>query len=116
MNIEKLETIEGKVCTKCGEWKTLDEFNKKKTGKYGKQPKCRECQKEYNKQWSENNKEYRKEYKKQWRENNPEYYKNYFNSEQQRQYREANKEYIKEYNKQWYKQNKEHRKEYPRTM
>ena len=105
---------QGKLCTKCGVWKPLEEFNKHKRGKYGRRAECKECKKEYQKQWRENNKEHRKEYQKQWRENNPNYQKQWHlnNSEQQKQYREANKEKKKEYDKQYRKDNVEHYKQY----
>ena len=114
------EVREGKKkCTQCGVWKPLEEYYKDKRNKDGRQSKCRECQKECNKQWRENNPEYQKqwkennpEYQKQWKENNPEYFKIYFNSEQQKQYREVNKEKRKEYDKQYREVNKEKRKEY----
>ena len=38
---------QGKVCTKCGVWKPLEEFNKDKTHKDGRRSDCKECQKEY---------------------------------------------------------------------
>ena len=95
MDIKGLEAIEGKVCSKCGTWKLLEEYNKNKTNKDGRQSKCRECQKEYKKQWSKNNKEHRKEY----------------NKEYMKQWRENNKEHKKEYDKQYYQNNKEQIKE-----
>ena len=38
-----------KRCTKCGEWLVAStyNFNKMKNGKYGLQPKCNKCRKEY---------------------------------------------------------------------
>lgn len=33
----------GKVCTKCGKWKPLNEFHKHQTGKYGCRPTCKVC-------------------------------------------------------------------------
>ena len=118
MNIDGTEKTEGKVCTKCGEWKPLDEYNKHKLGKYGRQSKCRECQKEYKKQWHQNNKEYCKEYGKQWRGNNPEYRKQHhqnnkeYYKEQHKQWKENNKEHLKEYKKQWRRNNPEYDKQY----
>jgi hypothetical protein len=32
-----------KTCTKCGETKLLEEYHKKKTGKYGRKAQCKEC-------------------------------------------------------------------------
>ena len=98
--------MEGKVCTKCGVWKALEEYNKHKLSKDGKRSMCRECQKEYKKQWNKNNKEYYKEYNKEYYQNNKEYFK-----EHNKQWREDNKEYIKEYEKQYRENNKERRKE-----
>ena len=62
-----------KRCTKCGEWLVAStyNFNKMKNGKYGLQPKCNKCRKEYrnankekislqNKAYRENNKEHLK--------------------------------------------------------
>ena len=36
MNIEGIEKEEGKVCTKCGVWKPLEEYYKHKGGKDGR--------------------------------------------------------------------------------
>jgi hypothetical protein len=106
--------MEGKVCTKCGVWKPLEEYNKFKKGKCGRYPSCRECQKEHNKQWYQNN----KEHSKQWYQNNKEHKKEYDrqyrenNKEHIKQYRENNKEHYKELNKEKYESNKEYYKEY----
>lgn len=94
---------QGKVCTKCGVWKPLEEYNKQKRGKYGRCSECKECANKRQKQYYENNKDKIKERDRQWRENNKEYKK-----ERDRQWRENNKEYYKEY----YENNKEHKKEY----
>jgi len=50
-----------KKCTKCGETKPLEEYHKKKTGKYGRCAKCKECMKAY--EQSEARKAYRKAYR-----------------------------------------------------
>ena len=50
-----------KKCYKCKEVKPLEGFNKDKRDKYGKQTKCRECERQYR----EANKEAIVEYKKQ---------------------------------------------------
>ena len=43
-----MDTIpQEKICTKCGLSKSLDEFAKKKGGKFGKQPHCRACKNAY---------------------------------------------------------------------
>jgi hypothetical protein len=129
--------MEGKVCVKCNKWKPLEEYNKQKSKKDGRISYCKECAREYKKQWKKNNechvkeydqqyreanKERRSEYKKQWQKNNVERIKEYSKQhykthkehykEQHKQYREATKEHRKEYNKQWREDNKEYIKEY----
>lgn len=117
-----------KTCTKCGETKPLEDFHRQKSGKYGRQPKCKNCQKAYNKEYYNKNqtelvekkKEYRELYlhkvkesnlkydrknrkkrresSKQWRILNPEKY-----SSAQRLWRDNNREHLslkqKEYSK-----------------
>ena len=46
MNIEGMEKVEGKVCSRCGMWKPLEEYNKQKLGKYGRRADCKKCQKD----------------------------------------------------------------------
>jgi hypothetical protein len=106
--------MEGKVCSKCGEWKELSEYYNRKSTKSGKMAWCKKCDKKkckqyratsgYTKKYYEANiehiKEYREENKekiKQWFENNKEHIK---------EYREENKENRKEYFKQRYEKNK----------
>ena len=66
-----------------------------------------EVNKEYGKEYYENNKEKIKEYGKEYRENNKEHSKEYG-----KKYYENNKEKIKENRKEYYEKNKEHSKEY----
>lgn len=40
--------IEGKVCSKCGEWKTLSEFSKYSKNSDGLQSDCKECNAKHN--------------------------------------------------------------------
>ncbi len=42
---------EEKKCRGCGETKLLSEYHKKKTGKYGRDSKCKLCKKAYNKKY-----------------------------------------------------------------
>lgn len=73
-----------KICTKCGEEKSLDNFNKQKGGKLGLRASCKLCVKQYrednkeqisntHKIWVENNREHRTTYLKQWRVDNKEH-------------------------------------------
>ena len=98
-----------KECSKCGEWLVANNYNfgKAKKGRWGLKSQCKKCEKEYNKQYYENNKEYLKGYSREYREDNKEHCKEYG-----KQYREDNKEYYKEYGKQYREDNKEHCKEY----
>ena len=109
---------QGKVCSKCGVWKPLEEYCKYKRNKDGRCSYCKECKNkynkqwrennpEYNKQWHENNKEHKKEYNKQWRRNNGWRYKEY-----EKQWKEANKERVKEQYAKWKENNKDKMKEY----
>ena len=91
-----------KKCTKCKEEKPFEDFNKHKRLKDGRQSNCRECAKEYKKQYRENNKEKIREYNKQWHENNKEKAR-----ERKKQYYEKNKEKILEHQKQYYEKNRE---------
>ena len=90
-----------KTCSKCGEVKPISEMRKNRN-------QCKACVAEYWKQYrqdpviKERQKQYDKQYGKQWRQDNKEHRK---------QYRQDNKEHIKQYNKQYYQDNKEHIKQ-----
>ena len=68
-----------KTCSKCNIDKSISEFNKVKTGKYGVRGDCRECYKKYMKKHYlkqyQNNKKYKEE-KKEYYNNNKQNYKN----------------------------------------
>ena len=98
-----------KKCSKCGEWLVANTYNfrKEKRYKWGLYSQCKKCEKEYNKEYRENNKEYFKEKHKEHYENNKEHYK-----EKHKEYYENNKEYYKEHNKEHYENNKEYYKEH----
>ena len=68
---------------------------------------CRDCLREHDKEYRENNKQKRKEYSKEYYENNKEKIK-----EHDKEYYENNKEKRKEKNKEYYENNKEKIKEY----
>ena len=84
-----------KKCTKCKELKSLEDFNKQKTGKEGLISKCKDCQSYYGKEYFIKNKEKVKLYKlqnkdklsinkkttdKNFHQNNPSYMKDYWKS------------------------------------
>lgn len=95
-----MSRIETKVCSKCHEEKPLssDYFNKNKANKDGFNGQCKECKKEYLKQWRQKNPEYNKKYYAE----NLEYFKEYYQEnaeyhrEFMRQYIQDNKEYLSE--------------------
>lgn len=99
---------QGKVCTKCGEFKSFNEFAKNSRNKTdGRQPKCKVCnkkyrlenvekRKEYDKKYTKRNSEYVRERKKKWHEMNIERIK-----ENKKKYYQENKEYIQNKTKKW---------------
>ena len=107
MNIKGIEKAEGKVCTKCGVWKPLEEYYKHKGGKDGRKSQCKKCKKEYKKQYYKNHAEHIKEYDKQYRKDHAEYYKEY-----DKQYYQDHAEHHKEYDKQRYDDRKENNLQY----
>jgi len=84
-----------KTCIKCGIKKDETEFYKGRN-------KCKECIKEYKKEYRQKNKERIKEYYQKNKECIKEYYQK--NKERIKEYRQKNKECIKEYNKEYVEQ------------
>ena len=134
-NIDSTEVV-SKVCSKCGEEKSLGEFKKNNRSKYGATGVCKVCIAEYNKEYLkeyyddnkesilgrqkehyEKNKEAIIERQKEYYEKNKEviaeYKKEYainnkeVITERWKEYREKNKEAIAEYHKEYYGENKE---------
>lgn len=102
--------MEGKVCTKCGEWKSFGDFNKAKRYKNGHQPSCRECQRKIRqntvkKMRTEYHKQYYQDNKGKIKEQSQQYYQ--ANKEKITENRHLNKDKIAEQNKQYYQANKE---------
>ena len=96
-----------KVCSKCGKWKGINEFNANKDAPDGHRSVCKECGKKH----YEENKEQIKEQNKKYRKENKEQIK-----KQRKKYYEENKEQIKDCKKKYWKENKEqineHRKKH----
>lgn len=61
-----------KKCTKCGEVKPLDEFNKKKKHKDGLAYQCKLCSRQALREWKAANPEKVREDRKKWKNANPE--------------------------------------------
>jgi len=55
-----------KVCSGCGESKSLDEFHKNSKSLDERQSACKSCQIERNQKWSAANKDYKKQRDRQW--------------------------------------------------
>lgn len=94
------EATDGKVCTKCNEWKTLSEFHKDRQNKDGHRNTCKECAAIVSKLWVTDNPEQFRENVKSWQEANPDKVRGYQTTEsfkeRQRQYYADNKEKIKQ--------------------
>lgn len=101
--------MEKKVCNECNIEKSVNEYHKKKNGKYGVFAVCKECRKKINHiKWLNNENGIQEKYK--------EYSKNHKEQKlsSQRKYRENNKEKINTKGKVYYENNKE--KESERVM
>ena len=92
--------MDGKICSKCKEFKSYSEFYKDKRNKDGYTFQCKQCKKEYDKQhhkkYYNSHKEERREYQKQYDNSHKEEIK-----EKSKQYRESHKELLKDYKKQY---------------
>lgn len=107
--------METKICSKCGEEKSVEEFYKNKASRYGYATYCKKCAinytKEYQnkkrdalaikgKQYREKNREKRNEYFKEWYKRNK--------NGKRKEYLEKKKNERAEYRKEYYEKNKEH--------
>ena len=99
--------METKICKKCNKPKPLSEFDKRIINGKVYYRSCIICKIEYNKTYSENNKEKIKESKKQYREKNKEDINEY-----NKTYSENNKEKIKELHRNYRNKHKQKRNEY----
>lgn len=110
-----------KICSKCDDEKSIDEFNKSKANKNGIRSECKKCQSKYQKKYQKNNTK-AKESRRRWKENNPkynkEYYKKYYKKnrnklcKEYRIYYQDNKEKIIKRNKKWQEVNPDYMREY----
>ena len=96
-----------KLCKKCNNTKEFLEFSKKKSNKDGLNNWCKECNKEYLKNYYLENKESLNDKNKSNYHIKSEYYKL-----KSKEYRNENKEYYSEYHKKYYSDNKEELLEY----
>ena len=68
---------EGKICTKCKEYKMLYEYHKEKGRLLGIKSACKQCNKPKKQEHYQNNKEKYKQYFQEFIERNPDYFINY---------------------------------------
>lgn len=101
--------MEGKYkqCKKCGETKSYEEFRKRMGMRDGRVNACRECEREYTRQWYKANPERGRETSHKYRKSHREKVLRY-----NRKYREANHEKLLESGRQWYKANSGKKCEY----
>ena len=83
-----------KRCTKCGEVKSLDAFNRDRKRSLGRRSRCRACQRIYDRTWREANRDRKREYNRAWRE--------------------ANRDRRREYDRAWYEANRDLHREHKR--
>lgn len=91
-----------KVCRRCKEEKTVNDFHLQKGGKYGVRSICKRCGLKYAAQYRKNNQENIKRYSLEYRKNNPEKVKNIFQN-----WRNSNLEKDKNRHKNYYDNNRE---------
>ena len=84
--------ISFKKCSKCNKEKSLFEFSKSKSNKYGVRSYCKKCDSIVNKIYRDSNKKYLKEYLKDWYKDNK---KNFL--AQQKKYKFSNRQNINDH-------------------
>ena len=84
--MNELELFAGaamRKCSKCGEYKTDENFYRRGTGR---QTQCIQCSKASAKEWYASNPDYRKEKARVWRTENPDYVRDYRKTNRRRIY------------------------------
>jgi 5-methylcytosine-specific restriction endonuclease McrA len=85
-----LETVvqeeQGKVCSKCDEFKVFDEYEKRTDSKDGHRNECKLCVKERKRQYRQENPEYFKLYEQDRYDDRKDYMKQYLKTEKGREY------------------------------
>ncbi|GAA3637340.1 hypothetical protein GCM10023079_29380 [Streptomyces chitinivorans] len=86
--------------------KPLDEFNRDKSRKDGRDFRCRECNRENNRRWREENLDRKREYDRRWREVNPDRDREYT-----RRWYTENRDRKRETNRRWREANRDRERE-----
>lgn len=91
-----------KTCTRCGQTKALEEFNRNRQEKNGRHAYCKACQREYNARYRAENRERQREYAARWRAENRERER-----ERVARWHAENRERRREYAARWRAENKD---------
>lgn len=78
--LETIDGVIGKKCSKCNQWNPLDRFHRKKKCIGGVRSECMSCTSEY----KQSNKERTAEYHKEWYSNNKKWKQNYYQDNKER--------------------------------
>ena len=115
-----------KTCTKCGETKPLDDFNRNRSTADGRNAWCRECSAEDRRRYYEENRDKVRERNRQYREENRDkdrerkrrYYEENRDKEleRQRRYQEENRDKVLEYQRRYREENRDYRRDSIRAV
>lgn len=89
-----------KTCTKCGETKPLDDFNRNRSTADGRQAWCRECMAEDKRRYRDANRDKELERQRRWRDANRDK-----DLERKRRWHEENRDKLLERNRRYYEEN-----------
>jgi len=101
--------MKSKICNKCGDDKSINEFNKRTRSKDGLRSDCKLCRKEISKKYRENNTDRINVFNKNWFNANSDKAKK-INCIKSKKYRENNPEKVKEIYNNWRKNNPDYEK------
>jgi len=99
--------MQTKICTKCNAEKSIEEFYKAKSGKYGRNSKCKTCTKAAVLEYYKKNTEICKERQLKWRTTNKEH-----KLKIDKEYRDTHKDEIKAYREKTKSRRSEYHKNY----
>ena len=91
-----------KTCTKCGETKPLDGFHRHKRHTDGRNPHCKECERERHRRYYEDNRDKQIDYSRRYREENRDKA-----LDRHRRYYEDNRDKKLEYQRRYYEENRD---------
>lgn len=91
-----------KTCTRCGETKPLDEYHRDKRRGDGRRADCKECVRERNRRYREENRDKRRAYNRRYREENRDGLREY-----KRRYYEGNRDKILKYDRRYHEENRD---------